>query len=72
MDKEIFEDHYFLRWTIDDLIDAQDKMKTLIELYNDKKKIRYSSYLNVVEECKNTFQDIYETFDMLIDETYPE
>lgn len=72
MDKEIFEDHYFLRWTIDDLIDAQDKMKTLIELYKDKKKIRYSSYLNVVEECKNTFQDIYETFGMLIDETYPE
>ena len=73
MVKEKFEeDYYFLKWNTEDLIKAQTDMKILIELYNNDKKITDLDFLESVQGYKNSFQDFYETFDMLIDETFPE
>ena len=66
------EDYYFLKWNTEDLIKAQTDMKILIELYNNDKKITDLDFLESVQDYKNSFEDFYETFDMLIDETFPE
>ena len=75
MVKEEFEefekDYYLLKWTNDNLIRIQNDMKILIELYNNRKRITDMDFLESVQDYKNCFQDFYENFDMLIDETYP-
>ena len=69
--EEFEKDYYLLKWTNDNLIRIQNDMKILIELYNNRKRITDMDFLESVQDYKNCFQDFYESFDMLIDETYP-
>jgi hypothetical protein len=69
--EEFEKDYYLLQWTNDDLIKAQNDLRILLKLYHNDKRITDLDFLETVQGFKSSFQDFYENFDMLIDETYP-
>jgi hypothetical protein len=69
--EEFEKDYYLLQWTNDDLIKAQNDLRILLKLYHNDKRITDLDFLETVQGFKSSFQDFYENFDLLIDETYP-
>jgi hypothetical protein len=69
--EEFEKDYYLLQWTNDDLIKAQNDLRILLKLYHNDKRITDLGFLEAVQGFKSSFQDFYENFDLLIDETYP-
>lgn len=69
--EEFEKDYYLLQWTNDNLIRIQNDLRILLKLYHNDKRITDLDFLETVQDYKNCFQDFYENFDMLIDETYP-
>lgn len=71
--REKFDDEYsFNKWTIDDFIKAQECMTKLIEIFNNDKKITDIKFFETAKDFKYSFESIFEDFDLLLSEVYPE
>ena len=71
--KEKFDDTFcFTKWTTEDFIKAQEDMKKLIEMYNNNEKIIDMDFFETIEDHKNSFENIFQDFDLLLDGVYPD